>query len=552
MKSLKQIVKNILAILTPGQKRQFFKLILFDIVMSILDITFLVLLLYVINFYTKTPHSTHSSFPFNVFDKYPLLLITLFFILFCIKNLFGFLVFRMQYRYVYGVASGISKNNLLNYLEGSFSDYVNIDSSVHTRRIAQQPIEFSHYVLRGVQQIISQSILILLTIVPILIYNPVLFPILFLILVPPVFLISFFMKRKLNSIRVSGKATSEKAIQHLKEALSGYIESNIYNAKNFFTNRYHSLQAKLNTYLSEQLIIQDLPSRLIEVFAILGLFILVLLNSITNNSKSVPVLTIGAFVAAAYKIIPGIVKILNSVGQVKTYSFTMSNLLYKQDTPAKKKDNNTAIDSFEFVNVSFSYEGEKVLNNFSLSMARGDFVGLSGMSGKGKTTVINLLLGFLNPSSGTILINNGVTDTTDRMGYWSCISYIKQQSFLIYDSIVNNIIMDEKCEDIERMENVVKTAGIEEITGGYNKVITENGKNISGGQRQRIAIARALYKEADLIILDEPFNEMDRNSENILLQYFTELSRQGKLIMLITHNKESLSFCNKIISLDDV
>jgi ABC-type bacteriocin/lantibiotic exporter with double-glycine peptidase domain len=307
----------------------------------------------------------------------------------------------------------------------------------------------------------------------------------------------------------------------------------------------------LNAYLSEQLIIQDLPSRLIEVFAILGLFILILINSFTTNSNSVQVLTIGAFVAAAYKIIPGIVKILNSIGQVKTYSFTMSNLLYKQPIPVKKKDNNAGIISFEFVNVSFSYEEEKVLDNFSLAMTYGDFVGLSGVSGKGKTTVINLLLGFLNPSSGTILINGTLTEATDRQGYWGNISYIKQQPFLIFDSILNNIILDDNCEDVQRMENVVKIAGIEEFPGSYNKVITENGKNISGGQRQRIAIARALYKDADLIILDEPLNELDRDSENLFLQHFTELSRQGKMILLITHDKESLSFCNKIISLDE-
>lgn len=86
---------------------------------------------------------------------------------------------------------------------------------------------------------------------------------------------------------------------------------------------------------------------------------------------------------------------------------------------------------------------------------------------------------------------------------------------------------------------------------GYNKTITENGKNVSGGQRQRIAIARALYKDADVIILDEPFSELDRYSEDGLLKYFSELSRQRKIIILITHNQESLLFCNKIISLDE-
>ena len=86
---------------------------------------------------------------------------------------------------------------------------------------------------------------------------------------------------------------------------------------------------------------------------------------------------------------------------------------------------------------------------------------------------------------------------------------------------------------------------------GYNKVVTENGKNLSGGQRQRIAIARALYKNADLILLDEPFRELDRDSEDCLLKHFSDLASQGKTVILITHNRESLSFCNKIISLDE-
>ena len=550
---MKKIVKNILAILTPAEKGKFFRLIIYDVVMSVLDISFLVILLYVIHFYNQ-PHQsiTHSSFPFNLFDAYPLLLITVFFFLFCLKNLSGFLVFRMQYRFVYGVASRISRNNLLNYLEGSFTDYVNKDSSVHNRRIAQQPIEFSHYVLRGVQQIISQSILILLTIIPILIYNPVLFPILFLILTPPVLLIVLFMKRRLNAVRISGKATSEKSIQHLKEALSGFIESNIYNAKDFLTERYHRLQAKLNTYLSEQLIIQDMPSRLIEIFAILGLFVLIVINSFTSSSGSVQVLTIGAFVAAAYKIIPGIVKIINSVGQVKTYSFTMADLLYrKEDTAVKHKEAAPGITGIEFKNVSFSYGTEKVLDNFSANISRGDFVGLSGMSGKGKTTVINLLLGFLNPSCGSIYINGVLTDAAARQAYWHNISYIKQQPFLIFDSILNNIILSNDCDDMLKMEGIIKATGIEGLQESYNKVITENGKNISGGQRQRIAIARALYKDAGLLILDEPFNELDRESENVFMQLFSELSNDGKIILLITHHKESLSYCNKIISLDE-
>ena len=105
------------------------------------------------------------------------------------------------------------------------------------------------------------------------------------------------------------------------------------------------------------------------------------------------------------------------------------------------------------------------------------------------------------------------------------------------------------------MKAVIEATGLQELLGrhseGLNKIVSENGKDISGGQKQRIAIARALYKEADIIILDEPFNELDRQSEQALLHHFSTLASQGKIILLITHNKESLSYCHNIIALDE-
>ena len=92
---------------------------------------------------------------------------------------------------------------------------------------------------------------------------------------------------------------------------------------------------------------------------------------------------------------------------------------------------------------------------------------------------------------------------------------------------------------------------VEKFSEGLDKMITENGKNISGGQQQRIALARAVYKSADLILLDEPFNELDDASSVALLEHFTEMTKTGKMVIMITHDKQSLSYCNKIISLDE-
>jgi ABC-type bacteriocin/lantibiotic exporter with double-glycine peptidase domain len=292
---------------------------------------------------------------------------------------------------------------------------------------------------------------------------------------------------------------------------------------------------------------------LIEVFAVAGLFILIALNKWLNNGPT-DLITIGAFMAAAYKVIPGIVKILNLNGQMHTYAYTATDLLQLQKpiNEKVKSKNEKGIGSIIFNNVSFRYKDEWLLKNISLSIKSGDFLGISGISGKGKTTLLNLLLGFIKPLTGEISINKG---PEDLQHYWANISYVKQQNFLINDTIKKNITLTDEATEEKKLNDIIKLTGLEELVNsdpqGINKLIMENGKNISGGQRQRIAIARALYKEAGLIILDEPFSELDDLSQECFLQHFKNLSESGKIVILITHDKKSLSFCNQTISLDE-
>ncbi|MEO6490957.1 MAG: ABC transporter ATP-binding protein [Ferruginibacter sp.] len=548
---MNSLLKNIFRILNHRERKQLVTLMILDVLISILDILFLAGLLYVINFYAggRTSSSVYYS---AYFSAHPLMLISIFFLLFAIKNLFGFIVFKGQHSFVYGVASRISKDNLLAFLNGSYNSYVHTDSSINIRKISQQPIEFCLYVLYGMQQILSQSILILITIAAILVYNSFLFPLLLLILVPPIILIAVYMKRKLTSARLYGKTTAERSIQYLQEALSGYIESNVFGRHEFFSNRYNRFQSKFNHYLAEKQFIQNMPSRLIEVFAVFGLFMLVVLNLYTGNETTIQLVTLGAFMAAAYKVIPGIVKIMNTWGQVKTYLFTMTGLVAAKNNITRY--NIEAIRSVEFNNVSFTYPGKKIIESFCLNAVTGDIVGIAGVSGKGKTTIANLLLGFLNPDTGNILINGNIANEEKRQGYWSRTSYIKQQPFFLYDSILTNITLEESVLDQKRLTKAVALSGLDQViqtTDGLSMIVTENGKNFSGGQRQRIIFSRTLYKEADLLILDEPFNELDEVSESAMMNVLKKIAAEGKIILLITHNKKALSFCNKQILLDE-
>jgi ABC-type bacteriocin/lantibiotic exporter with double-glycine peptidase domain len=550
-------LSGILNILDQKERVRLFLLIFFDIVVSALDVAFLGCTIIVVNFYIQNARLPYlARIPHFLADRNSILLIAIFFILFAIKNAFAYWVSASRFRFIYGVASRLSERNVRHYLKDEYLNFVNTDSSAHIRRISQQPIEFANYILINFQQIISQSVLVFFTICAILLYHATLFLLLFLLLMPALILLGWLLKQQLKTVRQNIKKTNAETLKNLREALSGYIESNLYDKDDFFTNRYYTQQQQLNQYIAKQQSLQALPSRLIEVFALLDFLILIVINKWSAHSPAIDLLTIGIFIAAAYKIIPGMVKILNSAGQMKTYEFTLNDLLnsdsIQTDAPVEAME---AIHSISFEKVNFRYNGRAVLNGVCFEIQPGDFAGVSADSGKGKTTLMHILLGFMEPEDGIIRINHKIAAKNDRRACRSRISYIKQQPFFIHDTVAKNITLQEKGYNEAGLKNAVAFCGLDgfldQYPEGLQHVITENGKNISGGQRQRIMLARALYHGFDLLILDEPFGEMDQASEDAILQQLKLLADRGKMIIFITHNKSSLAFCNKIISLDD-
>jgi ABC-type bacteriocin/lantibiotic exporter with double-glycine peptidase domain len=548
---LKEKFKHILSILTPTERRQFWMQIGLNIFISIADIVLLALLLLVINFYINNSVDRLYFLPSWMLDTGSITLIAVFFILFSIKNVFGIMISNAQFKFIGQVAIRISKQKLDSYLHGSFNDFVNIDSAEHIRKIAFQPFEFCQHILSGIQQIIIQAFLILLTVIAILLFNAKVFFLLFLILLPPVALVFFFIKRKVSAGKKNIHSANENSFRYLLDALKGYVESNIYHRNEFFLQRFTVARRQFSKYLFNSLSVQAMPGRIIETFAVLGLFILIVIVKWSGVDDSFSLITM----AGAYKIIPGIVKIINASGQMKAYEFSIYELGKIEEKKKNDKMISAVIHSLQFNDVDFGYDREMILQDFSFSINKGDFAGITGKSGKGKTTILNLLLGFLTPQKGGIIINGDTVSVGTIKDFWPFISYVRQQPFLIHDTILKNIILEEAGHDEKKFAHVLDVTGldyfIKQSPEGLNKMITENGKNISGGQQQRIAIARALYKNADLILLDEPFNELDEASTDLLANYFQETAKAGKIVIMVTHDSKCLSYCNKIISLDE-
>lgn len=526
--------------------------------MSIVDILSIAFLFIVINFYTPQNIALESKMLlFGNVEEHSLLPAILLLVVFFAKSFFGYAVSKIHYRFINNVASNLSAENMLKYLEGDYADYINIDSASFVRKICFQPAEFANFVLSGLLQIITELVLITLTVIALLIYDAKLLLIISIVLLPAIGFLSYITKRRLSGIRKNISLANERNIQFLHEALYGYVESNVYDKNELFADRYAKAQQVVNSYVADMQITQAMPSRFFETFAVFGLFLFIVAGQFVSTENAAGIFTLGAYMAAAYKIIPGISKIINVNSTARTYYYTISELLKSKSIIKTNKVviAKQELHSIEFKDVHFAYNDNDIVKGFNGSFSKASFIGIKGDSGKGKTTLLNLLLGFLQPSTGEILFNGELTSEAKRKAYWPVIAYVKQEPFMLHDTISKNITLLNEDIDEALLDNVIKDSLLEEFVNtfpeGANKVITENGKNISGGQRQRIAIARALYKNADVIILDEPFNELDEAAEITLMKYFKLLAASGKIIILITHNNNSLQFCSNIISLNE-
>jgi len=195
------------------------------------------------------------------------------------------------------------------------------------------------------------------------------------------------------------------------------------------------------------------------------------------------------------------------------------------------------------------------LNNISLKIKSKDVIGLIGVSGSGKTTLVNLMLGLLSPTKGSVLLNG--QNILDNIHAWQRkVAYIPQEVFLLDGSIKQNIALGEKPKEVDncKLERSIEMAQLERLINkmpeGVETKIGENGSHLSGGQKQRIALARAFYYDREILIMDESTSALDDETENEILKEIKELAGK-KTLVIISHTKKVLQYCNTIYKVKD-
>ena len=375
----------------------------------------------------------------------------------------------------------------------------------------------------------------------------------------------YYLKLRLSNeiLKKNSQNISDKSIKSLKiinESVGGIRDVLVNKLQGFYIKELETNEKELKVALISNQFIGMMPKYILESSGMVLILVISTLMVIGGKDKNNVITSVGVLIFAIQRLIPIMQQLYISITQIKGARQSIKEIV---DLLKEEKDNSVIEKSkldfknqIQFKNINFAYDKNKIIiSDFNYEIKKGEKVGVIGKTGAGKSTLIDLFLGFLPSGSGCIEVD-GVMLHEGNLSKWeNNVSIVPQSIFLADTSIIENIAfgMTKEEIDVELVKRVCKLALIDEFIASlsecYETKIGERGVRLSGGQRQRIGIARALYSQKEILILDEATNALDAETEKEIMQNICS-SDVSQTILIISHNHSTLDQCNKIIDLN--
>lgn len=375
------------------------------------------------------------------------------------------------------------------------------------------------------------------------------------------FMLNKFFKQKTEILAPQMLSYSLKNNNQVIENIKNSKEIRIFSAEDYFLNKFGKIQKENNDVIFRNTFFASIPPYLVEIIMVVALIIFAGLITLKNYGETSKIIaSYGLILGVIFRIAPSLNRIqvaLNHMNSSKEFIKKMNNE-YEQNhfdivanvtTPDKQIKFN---DKISLKDVSFEYqENTPVLKNVSFEIKKGEFVGIVGLSGAGKTTLADILMGLLPIKSGEIFVDDVKITEENFSTLKNLTGYVPQEISLLEDNFKNNVAwgQDENNINEEFVIESLKQAQLIDVvekSGGINSMI----RGLSQGQKQRLMIARGLYRNSDVLIFDEATSSLDVETEHEITQMLTSL-KGNKTIIVIAHRLYTLKECDKLIYLND-
>jgi ATP-binding cassette, subfamily B, bacterial PglK len=483
-----------------------------------------------------------------------------------ISNLMSALTLWLLFNFSVHIGAQIQSNLFKNYLYREYLYHKSENYNGIISVISQETPRFVYMVLQPFLLLISQILVAIVIIMGLVFLDPTIAISSAALIGGAYFFTYLIVKRSLLN---NGKIMSErnrKMQAILSESFIGIKEIKLNHSEHIYTSRLNSINYKGLRASTVVTLLGDAPKYVIETIsfgAILGLAILALTKGEAGQGL-VSILSIYAI--AGYKLLPTMQQVYKSISSISangSVAYTLYEALtFKTENISRNKiASSNSIETVSLSKVFYQYPekdgkpGAKI-GEITLDFSRGKLYTLAGPSGSGKSTLMDIVLGLIKPSSGTIEFDNQNLNDSNLQIYQTNIGYVAQHVFILDDSVIANVAfgVDSDTIDLNRVKDALTKACalefVEQLPQGLYTQLGQDGKRLSGGQRQRIAIARALYEKRSILILDEPTSALDIESEHEIMNLLQMLKHQ-MLIIVVSHRPSAIKLSDQIILLEN-
>ena len=475
-----------------------------------------------------------------------------------LKNALVVFLARVQSRYQLEIYREFSRRMFTNYYHRGLL-FLKGKSSVQLgHEVNYVCYMFSSCVLAPVFRMAGEAVLVLLMVTALVAWEPLAGFLLCASFLPLAGLYVGLVRRRLRRYGMEELEARRKQSRTVVEAYRGYAELEIARA---FHTSLASFDQGMEFIVHNRLrmeVYQLFPSFLSEIAVVAGLALL-----IGTGSGDLGLVS-GVFAVAAFRLIPAVRAVLNSWVTLQNASHTMTvveeGIAVVNDELQESLSSELPFDfkhTLELRGLEFAFpDGHTLFSGLDLVISRGERIGIRGTSGSGKSTLFNLMLGFFTPTSGEILIDGRKLTSANRSEWHKQVGYVPQEIFIIEGTLADNIALGQSQVDLTKVMQVLEQVQLkewaDELPQGLDTPLGEYGSRLSGGQKQRIGIARALYKEAEVLFFDEATSALDHKTEQEINHALETVSLRHRelTLIVIAHRESSLAFCDRIFDLD--
>jgi ABC-type multidrug transport system fused ATPase/permease subunit len=534
---------------------------------EVLGLSLIIPLLDVITNISQSKFAGFISSYYPMLDNEQVIILTigLFALIYIIKGFYLALLARIISDFVFGVKVSINKRLIEYYIKAPYEFHLKNNSSSLIRNITIEARTLVFHTLIPLLVIATESLVIIAFIIFLLWLEPQGTIIVASLLLFTGLLFQRFIKNFMEEIGTTRLNADGLIVQKVQESIGGIKDIKVLLKEDVFIehfSKHNVLSAKAD---SQHYTWSQFPRMYLETIGVVTLSVLLLFLTINSADSAKTIPTFGLFALAAFRLLPSANRIMISLSGLRYSSSVIVNIHQQLNeanllqTPLSNEyeamESMPFTKSIDIQNISHSYnDSENIsLKDISISIKKGERIGIIGKSGAGKSTFIDMILGLLAPMSGTITVD-GKSIYKNLNGWQQIIGYVQQDVFLLDDSILKNIVfgVHEENIDHEKLNQVIKEAQLDNMVSSLSKglhtQLGERGLRLSGGQKQRIGIARALYHKSSVLVFDEATSALDTETENEIMSAISNL-KNDQTIIIVAHRLSTLKYCDRIVEL---